>query len=45
MAAGMATGKAWFKVPEAIKINLTGKLNKYTSGKDLSFTYNRYDWC
>ena len=35
MAAGMATGKAWFKVPEAIKINLTGKLNKYTSGKDL----------
>ena len=32
---GMATGKAWFKVPEAIKINLTGKLNKYTSGKDL----------
>ena len=25
MAAGMATGKAWFKVPEAIKINLTGK--------------------
>ena len=35
MAAGMATGKAWFKVPEAIKFNLTGKLNKYTSGKDL----------
>ncbi len=35
MAAGMATGKAWFKVPEAIKSNLTGKLNPYTSGKDL----------
>lgn len=35
MAAGMATGKAWFKVPEAIKFNLTGKLNKYISGKDL----------
>lgn len=35
MAAGMATGKAWFKVPEAIKFNLTGKLPKYTSGKDL----------
>lgn len=35
MAAGMAIGKAWFKVPEAIRFNLTGKLNKYTSGKDL----------
>ncbi len=35
MAAGMATGKAWFKVPEAIKINLTGKLNKWVSGKDV----------
>lgn len=35
MAAGMATGKAWFKVPEAIKFNLTGKFNKYVSGKDL----------
>lgn len=35
MAAGMATGKAWFKVPEAIKFNLTSKLNPYTSGKDL----------
>lgn len=35
MAAGMATGQAWFKVPEAIKFNLTGKLPKYTSGKDL----------
>lgn len=35
MAAGMATGKAWFKVPEAIKFNLTGKLSKYVSGKDI----------
>lgn len=35
MAAGMATGKAWFKVPEAIKFNLTGKLGTNISGKDL----------
>ena len=35
MAAGMATGKAWFKVPAAIKVELTGKLNKYVSGKDV----------
>ena len=35
MAAGMATGKAWFKVPEAIKFNLTGELQPYVSGKDL----------
>ncbi|MBE5843607.1 MAG: 3-isopropylmalate dehydratase large subunit [Butyrivibrio sp.] len=35
MAAGMATGKAWFKVPSAIKFNLTGELNKYVSGKDV----------
>ncbi len=35
MAAGMATGKAWFKVPSAIKVNLTGKLGKYVSGKDV----------
>lgn len=35
MAAGMATGKAWFKVPEAIKFNLTGSLRKNVSGKDL----------
>lgn len=35
MAAGMATGKAWFKVPSAIKIEVTGKLNKYVSGKDV----------
>ena len=35
MAAGMATGKAWFKVPAAIKFNLTGKLNSNCSGKDV----------
>ncbi len=35
MAAGMATGMAWFKVPSAIKVNLTGRLNKYVSGKDV----------
>lgn len=35
MAAGMATGKAWFKVPGAIKFNLIGKLNQWVSGKDV----------
>ncbi|WP_026669839.1 3-isopropylmalate dehydratase large subunit [Butyrivibrio sp. AE3006] len=35
MAAGMATGKAWFKVPSAIKFNLTGKLSENVSGKDV----------
>ena len=35
MACGMAIGKAWFKVPEAIKFVLKGKFNKYVSGKDL----------
>ena len=35
MAAGMATGKAWFKVPSAIKVVVTGKPRKYVSGKDL----------
>ncbi len=35
MAAGMATGQAWFKVPSAIKFNLTGKLNEWVSGKDV----------
>lgn len=35
MAAGMATGKAWFKVPSAIKIVLTGKPSKWVSGKDV----------
>ncbi len=35
MAAGMATGQAWFKVPSAIKFNLIGKLNPWVSGKDV----------
>lgn len=35
MAAGMATGKAWFKVPQAIKFNLTGSLPRDVSGKDV----------
>lgn len=35
MAAGMATGKAWFKVPESIKFVYNGKLNRYVTGKDL----------
>lgn len=35
MAAGMARGTAWFKVPSAIKVELKGKLNKYVSGKDV----------
>lgn len=35
MAAGMVTGKAWFKVPSAIKVVITGNKNKYVSGKDV----------
>ena len=35
MAAGMATGKAWLKVPTAIKFNVTGKLSKNVWGKDV----------
>ena len=35
MAAGMATGKAWFKVPSAIQFVLTGKPAKWVSGKDI----------
>ena len=38
MAAGMATGTAWFKVPSAIKFNLTGKLSEKCSGKDVILT-------
>lgn len=38
MAAGMATGVAWFKVPSAIKFNLTGTLAKNCSGKDVILT-------
>ncbi len=35
MAAGMISGKAWFKVPSAIKFNLIGKPQKFVSGKDV----------
>ena len=35
MAAGMATGKAWFKVPAAIKFNLFNKPGQWVSGKDI----------
>ena len=35
MAAGMATGETWFKVPEAIRVHLTGKLQPWVSGKDV----------
>ena len=35
MAAGMVTGKAWFKVPSAIKFQLGGKPAKWVSGKDV----------
>lgn len=35
MAAGMATGKCWFKVPEAINFVLKNKPNKWISGKDI----------
>lgn len=38
MAAGMATGMAWFKVPSAIKFELTGKLPENCSGKDVILT-------
>jgi 3-isopropylmalate/(R)-2-methylmalate dehydratase large subunit len=35
LAAGMATGSAWFKIPEAIKVTIAGKKQKYVSGKDI----------
>ena len=35
MAAGMASGENWFKVPDAIKVTLNGKLGKYVTGKDV----------
>ncbi|NLN97114.1 MAG: 3-isopropylmalate dehydratase large subunit [Eubacteriaceae bacterium] len=35
MAVAMATGKAWFKVPSALKFNLSGAFRKGVSGKDL----------
>jgi 3-isopropylmalate/(R)-2-methylmalate dehydratase large subunit len=38
MAAGMATGKAWFKVPEGIRVELVGKLTGSAGGKDVILT-------
>ena len=35
MAAAMATGRTWFKVPSAIRVNVTGALRPYVSGKDV----------
>ena len=35
MAVGMATGKAWLRIPEAIRVTLTGALPKYVGGKDV----------
>ena len=35
MAAGLASGEAWFKVPSAIKFNLIGKPSKWVCGKDI----------
>lgn len=35
MAAGMATGKAWFKVPSAIRFTIVGKPSRWVSGKDV----------
>ncbi|MFU0832965.1 MAG: 3-isopropylmalate dehydratase large subunit [Oscillospiraceae bacterium] len=38
MAAGMATGECWFKVPSAIRVHLTGKPQKWVGGKDVVLT-------
>ena len=38
MAAGMATGTAWFKVPTALEFRLSGKLPANCSGKDVILT-------
>ncbi len=35
LAFAMVTGGNWFKVPESIKVNLSGKPSKYTTGKDI----------
>ena len=35
MAVGMATGECWFKVPEAVRVVLTGKPRGFVSGKDV----------
>lgn len=38
MGAAMAAGQTWFKVPSAIRVNLTGKLRPFVSGKDVILT-------
>ena len=38
MAAGMASGLNWFKVPSAINVELSGKPSEYVSGKDVILT-------
>ena len=38
LACAMARGVTWFKVPEAIKVNLRGTLKKFVTGKDLILT-------
>ncbi len=35
LACAMATGETWFRVPEAIRFNLTGRLAKHITSKDL----------
>lgn len=35
IAAAMALGQTWFKIPESIKVDISGKLDKYTCSKDL----------
>ncbi len=45
MAAGMATGKAWFKVPAAIKFNPCGQTNEMGQRKRRDPTYHRHDRC
>lgn len=35
LACAMASGQTWFRVPEAIRVNLSGKLPKYCAGKDV----------
>ena len=43
MAAAMAAGQTWFKVPSAIRVWLTGKMGPYVSGKDVILTPHRHD--
>ena len=38
IGCAMASGTSWFKVPQAIKVNMTGKLPKYVKGKDIILT-------